>query len=75
MQPNPDSQTLMSVIDALPVEWRALVHEYGYKAVLGAREDGTSLEDSEDALWMARSARQAAWLATNFITKRSFERV
>jgi hypothetical protein len=29
------------------------------------------LQDADDALWMARSARQAQWLNTNYITKRS----
>jgi hypothetical protein len=70
-QPNPDPQTLMRQIDALAPEWRALVHEYGVKAVCGAPDDGLSIEDAADQLWMQRSARQAQWLACDYITKRS----
>lgn len=73
--PNSDSATLMQAIDVLPPEWRALVHEYGFKAVMQCQEDSKSLQDAEDALWMDRSARQAKWLATDFITKRSFASV
>lgn len=71
MSPNHDSLLLMHQIDSLAPAWRALVHEYGYKAVLGCIEDGTALDDAEDQLWMQRSARQAQWLTTDFITKRS----
>lgn len=69
--PNADSVILMSAIDRLPKGWRALVHEYGYKAVMGCIDDGLDLQDADDALWMQRSARQAQWLNTNWITKRS----
>lgn len=72
--PNADSAILMSAIDRLSKDWRALVHEYGYKAVMGCIEDGLDLQDAGDALWMQRSARQAQWLATDFISKRSFAR-
>jgi hypothetical protein len=71
MTPNPDSALLMSQIDSLPKRWRALVYEYGVVAVSECREQGMSLQDADDSLWMARSARQAAWLATDYITKRS----
>jgi hypothetical protein len=64
----------MRQIDRLPPKWRALVHEYGVVGVMACREDGLSLADADDALWMARSARQAQWLATNYISKRSFAR-
>lgn len=74
VMPNADSALLMSHIDALKPEWRALVHEYGYKAVMGCLEDRKSLHDAEDHLWMQRNSRQAEWLATNYITKRSFAR-
>jgi hypothetical protein len=67
-----DAQQLMSIVDSFSPEWRALVHEYGFKAVCQSKEDGHSLEEAQDALWMARSARQAQWLSTNYITKRSF---
>lgn len=67
--PNFDSIEIMRAVDGLPKGWRKLVHEYGFKAVLACREDGLSLADADDALWMARSARQAQWLATNYLTK------
>lgn len=69
--PNSNSALLMQAIDSLPAPWRALVHEYGFKAVCQAKEDGHSLEDAQDALWMARSARQAQWLSTDMITPRT----
>lgn len=72
---DPNSRALMSIIDGLPKPWRALVHEYGFKAVMQCREEGNSLEDAEDALWMQRSSRQAQWLSTNYITQRSFANV
>ncbi|HMF68660.1 MAG TPA: hypothetical protein VK602_13760 [Phyllobacterium sp.] len=70
--PNTDSAQLMTIVDSFEPGWRALVHEYGFKAVCQAKEDGHSLEDAGDALWMARSARQATWLSTNYITKKSW---
>lgn len=75
LAPSRDSQLLMQAIDSLPQPWRALVHEYGFKAVCQAKEDGHSLEDAQDALWMARSTRQAQWLACDYITQRSFKDV
>jgi len=64
----------MRIVDEMKPAWRALVHEYGLTAVLAVRDDGLSLRDADDALWMARSARQAQWLATNYISNRSFAR-
>lgn len=69
--PNPTSQQIMCLVDSFEPGWRALVHEYGFKAVCQSKEDGHSLAEAEDALWMARSARQAAWLSTNYITPRA----
>ena len=66
--PNCNSVEIMRAVDQLPPSWRKLVHEYGVTQVLACREDGLSLQDADDALWMGRSARQAQWLATNFIT-------
>lgn len=67
-----DAQQLMSIVDSFSPGWRALVYEYGFKAVCQSKEDGHSLEGAQDALWMARSARQAQWLSTDYISKRSF---
>lgn len=69
--PNFDSIEIMREVDAMKPGWRKLVHEYGFKAVMACREDGLSLQDADDALWMGRRARQAQWLATDMITKRS----
>jgi hypothetical protein len=71
--PNFDSIEIMRQVDRMKPKWRALVHEYGLKQVLGCIEDGLSLQDADDQLWMARSARQAQWLSTDMITKRSAE--
>jgi hypothetical protein len=67
--PNHNSVEIMRAVDGLPRPWRKLVHEYGLKQVLACREDGLSLEDADDALWMGRSSRQAQWLATDYLTK------
>ena len=69
--PNFDSIEIMRAVDKLPKGWRKLVHEYGFTAVLACREDGLNLQDADDQLWMGRSARQAQWLTTDMITKRS----
>jgi hypothetical protein len=60
---------LMTAIDSLPKPWRALVHEYGFKAVMQCREEDKSLEDADDALWAQRSSRQAQWLNTQSTPK------
>lgn len=73
--PNFDSIEIMRAVDGMPKSWRKLVHEYGFKQVLACREDGMSLEDADDALWMGRSARQAQWLCTDYVSKRSFQHV
>lgn len=70
-QPNTESIKMMLIIDNLAPPWRALIYEYGFKSVCDAINSGTSLEDAADALWMARSARQAQWMATDYVTKRS----
>jgi tRNA A37 N6-isopentenylltransferase MiaA len=61
----------MHDIDALSPAWRALVHEYGYKNVMAVMDDGTSIDDAVDALWMQRSARQAQWLSTIYVTAKT----
>lgn len=74
MVPDPvtaNSQAVMEPIDALPPEWRALVHEYGRNRVLQFREDGLSLEDAADELWLHRKQRQQQWLKTDYITPRA----
>jgi len=71
MLPNANSVVLMREIDRLPKGWRALVHEYGFKAVMALREDGFSLADADDALWLQRSVAQAQWLSTQFVHGKS----
>jgi hypothetical protein len=66
-----DAQQLMSIVDSFDPGWRALVHEYGFKAVCQAREDGLELEDAADQLWMQRNARQAQWLNTQYVTAKT----
>jgi hypothetical protein len=69
--PDANSVAVMRDIDSLPGKWRALVHEYGYKIVMAMFDNGFSLEDADDACWMRRSAKQAEWLSTNYITKKT----
>lgn len=68
--PDANSAEIMAQIDRLPKTWRALVHEYGFKATMALHNDGVGYDDASDALWMMRSAKQAQWLATDFITPR-----
>lgn len=70
--PNPNSEAIMRDIDALSPAWRKLVHEYGYKNVMAQIDDGHGVDEAADQLWMQRSAKQAQWMATNYVTKRSF---
>jgi hypothetical protein len=69
--PDSNSAALMAQIDRLPKGWRALVHEYGFKAVMALREDGLSLADADDALWLQRSVAQAQWLSTQYVHGKS----
>lgn len=68
--PDANSAEIMSQIDALPSKWRGLVHEYGFKATMALRNTGVGYDDASDALWMMRSAKQAQWLSTDYITPR-----
>jgi hypothetical protein len=68
--PDADSAEIMMFVDSLPKKWRALVYEYGYQQVMARYNSGMKLKDADDELWMMRSAAQAKWLSTNFITKR-----
>lgn len=69
--PDANSAALMAEIDRLPKGWRALVHEYGAKKVLALREEGHSLDDADDALWMGRSMAQEQWLSTRYVHGKS----
>jgi hypothetical protein len=68
--PDANSAEIMLFVDRLPKKWRALVYEYGFKNVMALYQADMKLSDADDALWMMRSAAQAKWLSTNFITKR-----
>lgn len=68
--PDANSAEIMLFVDSMPKKWRALVHEYGFVSVVALYDDGVSLSDADDAMWMMRSARQAEWLSTNYITPR-----
>jgi hypothetical protein len=68
--PDANSAEIMLFVDSLPKKWRQLVHEYGFKNVMALYQAGMKLKDADDALWMMRSAAQAKWLSTNYITKR-----
>jgi hypothetical protein len=69
--PDPASQIIMRDVDRLPPKWRELVYEYGYTVVTTLRAAGLSLADADDALWMRRSAKQAEWLATDYVTAKT----
>jgi hypothetical protein len=73
MAPDPNSHALMfGEVDPLPVEWRELVHEYGLRIVQAIRAESSSIEEAKVMLEHWRRTRQRDWLATDYITKRSF---
>lgn len=70
MTPDPNSAIIMSRIDRMSPDLRALVHEYGFRIVADLIDDGY-----RDALSMRsvldgwRMRRQSEWLATNYIVR------
>jgi hypothetical protein len=68
--PDANSAEIMLFVDSLPKKWRALVYEYGYQQVMARYNASMKLKDADDELWMMRSAAQAKWLATDYVTKR-----
>jgi hypothetical protein len=68
--PDANSAEIMLFVDGLPKKWRGLVYEYGFQNVMVLYNADMNLSDADDALWMQRSARQAEWIATNYITPR-----
>lgn len=67
-----DSIELMETIDRLPPSVRALVHEYGFSIVFALLQDGvTNLGVMRAQLETWRANRQAEWLATDYITRRT----
>jgi hypothetical protein len=56
----------------MPKQWRELVYEYGAQAVIDLHYYANAdYDDASDMLWLMRSARQAAWLATDYITPKA----
>ena len=62
-----DSEIIMTVIDALDPQFRALVYEFGFNIVTAMIEDGAhNAEALRCDLETWRGRRQAQWLATDF---------
>lgn len=61
----------MRDIDRMPKQWRVLVYEYGYQLVCAVRDGELSIKQARDQLSFVRSARQAQWLATDYVTKKT----
>lgn len=72
--PNVNSVGVMTHIDHMPPEWRALVHEYGAVIVSRIMAEASSLEEAREMLAYWRSQRQAEWLATNYVSARLFKK-
>jgi hypothetical protein len=69
--PDPNSLRVMSAIDAMPPEFRALVREFGFVIVDRMMADGYSNPDElRTVLEGWRERRQDEWLATNYIVSR-----
>lgn len=70
--PNLDSIEIMQTIDGMSPRWRALVHYYGFVVVNAMYDDGHGdLMASWAALEARKAYRQAEWLATDYIPKRT----
>lgn len=72
--PSPNSVEVMTVVDSFPPEWRALVHEFGAAIVSEIYFEAQDAEDGRQMLEYWRSQLQAKWLATDYITRRSFKK-
>lgn len=72
LPPHPGSVEIMAVMDSLPHQMRALVHEFGLVIVCEMVDDGYhDAAELRDLLETWRERRQAQWLATDYVTKRT----
>jgi hypothetical protein len=72
IEPHPGSVEIMAVMDSLPRRMRELVHEFGLVIVAEMIDEGYyDPEALRDMLETWRERRQAQWLATDYVTKRT----
>lgn len=72
--PSPNSVDVMKIVDSLPFAYRALVHEFGVVIVTEIMAEATDATDCRQQLEYWRSQRQAQWLATDYVGRRSFRK-
>lgn len=70
--PSPNSVEVMAAVDRLSQEWRQLVHEFGIAIVSEVMPEAQDVHDARAMLEYWRAQRQARWLATNYVTKKTF---
>jgi hypothetical protein len=69
--PDPNSVLVMSAIDGMRPEMRALVREFGFTIVADMISEGyTTAKELRPVLETWRERRQEQWLATNYIVPR-----
>lgn len=67
---DPECIEMMVAVDAMPAEWRALVHEYGGLIVRQLYDDDMDVVMAEVMLEQRREKRQTELLAEDHITER-----
>lgn len=72
IEPLPECVAVMSDIDSMPTEFRALVREFGYVIVRDMRAEGYNDADQlRSLLEVWRFRRQEQWLQTDYITPKN----
>jgi hypothetical protein len=76
LEPDPNSIAIMAHVDRMSRPMRALVREYGYKIVRDMIDDGyRNAKDLKPILEAWRERRQEEWIATDYVTPRTIERI
>ncbi len=76
--PAPVSVEVMAHVDALPPDFRALVHEYGITIVLGILDEADVALSADEVRAMLegwRMKRQEQWLRTDYVSRRAAARM
>ena len=72
VDPDPRFAELMAIIDAMPLGFRLLVHDYGVNPVIALINAGvTCAKGARRLLETRREQRQEQWLRTNYIEPRN----
>jgi ABC-type sulfate transport system substrate-binding protein len=74
MAPDIDAVHVMTVVDSLAPDYRALVHEFGVTIVTQIMDEAGSVAEAREMLNYWRNQRQEQWLSTNYVTRSMFRK-